>query len=141
MTNDTGTRTDDAITSGSGTRPSRTLRRPVLIDVAEEAATLLEEPQDPDRDRNSKTIATTDRMRITLTALRAGAEMGSEETNDTLAVQALAGELALSVDGMDLELRDGQLATVESPSPWTIRATTDAVILITVALGTRPSGG
>jgi quercetin dioxygenase-like cupin family protein len=127
------------VTSGSDTRPPRPLRRPVLVDVGEEASTLLDEPEWTDGDRNSRTLATTDRLRIMLTALRTGAELSSEESNDTLAVQALRGELALRVDGVDLELRPGQLATVEEPREWRVRATSDALLLLTVGLGTRPT--
>jgi quercetin dioxygenase-like cupin family protein len=112
----------------------------VLIDLGEEAASLLGEPQPESRDRNSRTVATTDRVRVTVTALEAGAELGSEESDDTLVVQALRGQLSLHVDGMDVDLRAGQLATVEEPAAWRIRAATDSVLLITVALGGRSSG-
>jgi quercetin dioxygenase-like cupin family protein len=128
------------VTSGSATRPARTLRRPVLIDLGGEAASLLDEKQPESRDRNSRTVATTDRVRITITALEAGAELGSEESDDTLVVQALRGRLVLSVDGMDVDLREGQLATVEEPAGWRLRATTDSVLMLTVALGRRTTG-
>jgi quercetin dioxygenase-like cupin family protein len=135
------TPTDHArpVTSGSDTRPARPLRRPLLVDLEREAATLFGEPEWAERDRNSRTIATTDRMRITLTALRRGAELGSHESDDTLAVQSLLGDVRLSVDEADVDLHAGQLATMEEPSDWSIRAISDAVILLTVALGGRSS--
>ncbi len=129
------------VTSGSDTRPARPLRRPLVVDVADEAATLFDEPEWRDGDRNSRTIATSDRLRITLTALRSGAELGSEESNDTLSVHALRGRLELAVDGDDVELREGQLATVEEPRDWRLRATTDALVMITVGLAWRPLRG
>jgi quercetin dioxygenase-like cupin family protein len=122
------------VTTGSDTRPARPLLRPVLVDLEREAATLLAEPEWADRDRNSRTVATTDRMRIVLTALRAGAELGSSDTNDTLAIHALRGQILLRIDDADVELRAGRLATVEGPREWTVRATTDALVLLTVAL-------
>ena len=128
-----------SVTTGTGTRPPRPLLRPVLIDLEREAATLYGEPEWAERDRNSRTVATTDRMRIVLTALRAGAELGSAETDHTLAVQALRGDLRLTVDGADVDLRPGQLATVEEPRDWAIRATSDALLLLTVALADEPS--
>jgi quercetin dioxygenase-like cupin family protein len=127
------------VTSGSDARPPRPLRRPLLVDLEREASTLFGEPEWAERDRNSRTIATTDRMRITLTVLREGAEVGSRETDDTFEVQALRGNVRLTVDGADVDLAAGQLATMEEPSDWTIRATSDAVILLTVALGDRRS--
>jgi quercetin dioxygenase-like cupin family protein len=123
-----------SVTTGTGTRPPRPLLRPVLVDLEREAATLYDEPEWVERDRNSRTVATTDRLRIVLTALRAGAELGSVETDDTLAIQALRGDLRLTVDGADVDLHPGQIATVEEPRDWTIRATSDALLLLTVAL-------
>ncbi|HEV8490105.1 MAG TPA: hypothetical protein VGQ58_09995 [Candidatus Limnocylindrales bacterium] len=99
--------TGRSVTTGTGTRPPRPLLRPVLVDLEREAATLLGEPEWADRDRNSRTIATADRMRIVLTALRAGAELGSVETDDTLAVQALRGDLRLTLDGVGVDLHPG----------------------------------
>jgi quercetin dioxygenase-like cupin family protein len=125
------------VTSGSDSRPARPLLRPVLVDLEREVASLLEEPEWADRDRNSRTVATTDRMRIVVTALRAGAELGSRDFDDTLAVQALHGALRLTIDGAETDLQTGQLATVEEPGEWGMRATSDAVVLLTVALGER----
>jgi quercetin dioxygenase-like cupin family protein len=105
------------------------------VDLKRESETLFGEPEWAERDRNSRTVATTDRMRIVVTALRAGAELGSREMDDTIAVQALQGDLRLTIDGADVDLRAGQLATIEDPGDWTIRATSDALLLLTVALG------
>jgi quercetin dioxygenase-like cupin family protein len=128
------------VTSGSDTRPARPLRRPLIVDIGQEAATLFDEPEWRSGDRNSRTVATSDRLRVTLTALRTGATLGSEESNDTLAVQVLRGRLELQVDGNDVELGDGQLATVEDPRDWRLRAATDALVMITVGVGTGRLG-
>ena len=130
--------TAKAVTSGSDTRPARPLRRPLIVDLAGEAATLFDEPEWRSGDRNSRTVATSDRLRVTLTALRSGAELGSEESNDTLAVHALRGRLELAIDGNDVELSEGQLATVEKPRDWRLRAATDALVLITVGMAIDP---
>lgn len=130
---------NDTVTSGSDTRPARDLRQPLVLDVASEAQTLWNEPDWADRDRNSRTLATTDRLRITLTALRAGAEMGTEATNDTLAVQALRGSARVELDGTTLDLSAGQLASIAEPGSWRIRAEEDTVLLLTVGLAAPPS--
>jgi hypothetical protein len=125
---------DDAITSGTQERPSRDLAEPVVIDLAGEAGTLFDEPQWSDRDRNSRTVSTTERMRVTLTALRSGAELGNEGTDDTLAVQVLRGSVSLDLGGRELRLGTGQLATASQPGGWRLRADEDALLLLTVAL-------
>jgi quercetin dioxygenase-like cupin family protein len=102
--------------------------------MADQATQLMSEPEWRERDRNAITIATTDRLRVTLTALHAGAEMGSEETNDTIVVQALRGRAHLSINGMDIPLGPGHLATVEEPGRWRIVANTDALLLLTAGL-------
>ena len=122
------------ITSGGDERPARAIRRPLIVNVADQATQLMAEPQWQDRDKNSITIATTDRLRVTLSALHAGAEIGSEETNDTIVLQALRGQVRLSASDMEIPLGPGQLATVEEPGPWRVVAETEALLLLTAGL-------
>jgi quercetin dioxygenase-like cupin family protein len=126
---------DDAQTSGTEVRPARDLAEPVVIDLGDEAGTLFDEPQWNEGDRNSRTVQTTERMRITLTALRSGAELGNRGTDDTLTVQVLRGAVSLDVGGRGINLAEGQLATVPQPGAWQLRATADSLLLLTVALG------
>ena len=89
---------------------------PDVIDLMAEAQALFDEPFWTDRDRHSRTLVTTPRMRITLTALRPGAELGSEGNDDTLAVQVLRGTVRLEFDGKAAPLAAGQLATMAEPA-------------------------
>ena len=126
-------RPERIVTSGGGTRPARPLRRPHIVNVADQASALMSEPEWQSGDRNSITVATTDRMRITLTALHPGAAIGSDEVDDTLVVQTLRGQVRLVVAGLDLALGPGQLTTVEDPGPWRISAETESLLLLTAA--------
>ena len=101
---------DDAQTSGTQVRPPRDLAEPVVIDLGSEASTLFDEPQWAQGDRNSRTVSTTERMRVTLIALRSGAELGQ-----------------------------GQLAVVAQPGGWRLTAAEDALLLLTVALDRSPT--
>jgi quercetin dioxygenase-like cupin family protein len=121
------------VTSGGDTRPPRAIRRPLVVNVADQASALMSEPEWRTGDRNSITVATTDRLRVTLTALQSGAELGSEATDDTIVVQTLRGQVRLAVDGMDLTLGPGQLTTIEDPGPWRLVAETEALLLVTAA--------
>jgi quercetin dioxygenase-like cupin family protein len=120
-------------TSGGSDRPARTLR-PVALDLRREADALFDEPEWLDGDRNSRTLTATDRLRVTLTALRRGAELGPAETDDVLTIQVLRGALELDVDGAQISLDDGQLASIDHPTAWRARATSDSILLLTVAL-------
>ena len=121
------------VTTGGDTRPPRAIRRPVVVHVADQASALMSEPEWQTGDRNSITIATTDRVRVTLTALHPGAEIGNEGTDDTIVVQTLRGQVRMAVDGMDLTLGPGQLTTIEDPRSWQIVAETEALLLLTAA--------
>lgn len=133
-------RGDDAQTSGTEVRPGRDLAEPAVIDLGREAQTLRDEPQWTDGDRNARTVSTTERMRVTLTALRDGAELGGEGSDDTLAVQLLEGGATLEFAGRTLDLSAGRLATVPQPGPWRLRADGEALVLLTVALDGGASG-
>jgi quercetin dioxygenase-like cupin family protein len=93
----------------------------------------MSEPEWHTGTRNSITVATTDRVRVMLTALHPGAEIGSEATNDTVILQTLRGQVRIAVDGMDISLGPGQLTTIEDPSSWQLVAETEALLLITAA--------
>ena len=80
-------------------------------------------------------------MRVTLTALRAGAAMGSEETDDCLVVQVLRGDVDLRVGDVDRRVVAGQLASIERPVSWQLLADTDALLLLTVVIGTPRVAG
>jgi quercetin dioxygenase-like cupin family protein len=121
------------VTTGGDTRPPRAIRRPLIVHVADQASALMSEPEWQTGDRNSITIATTDRLRVTLTALRAGAAIGSDTTDDTIVVQTLRGQVRMAVNGMDLTLGPGQLTTIEDPGSWEIVAETEALLLVTAA--------
>lgn len=125
-----------AVTSGSDSRPARPLLRPAFVDLTEEGRRLRAEPAWRDGDRNAVTVATTDRMRIVLTALHTGSELGNVEVDDTLALQVIDGQVAIEIEGVDQTLAAGQLATIESPSLWRVRAETDSLLLLTSALAT-----
>jgi quercetin dioxygenase-like cupin family protein len=125
---------EKTVTSGGDSRPPRAIRRPLIVNVADAATSLMSEPEWQTGDRNSITVATTDRLRVTLTALHPGAEIGSEEVDDTIVVQAMRGQVRMSVGGMDIPLGPGQLATIEEPGSWRIAAETESLLLLTAAL-------
>jgi quercetin dioxygenase-like cupin family protein len=121
------------VTTGSATRPARPLR-PVLVDLEHEAHLLFDEPDWPDGTKNSRTVASSDRLRLTLTALRSGAELGEARTDDAITIQVLSGRIGITLDDAELEIEVGQLATIDHPATWSARALADSVVLLTVAV-------
>jgi hypothetical protein len=106
-----------------------------IADIEQAARDLMAEPEWAQGDRHSRAVISTDRLRVVLTALRAGAELGSRETDDTIVVQAVRGELRIRVQGSgDTTLRAGQLAAFAQPCDWQVRAATDSLVLLTSAL-------
>ena len=126
-------RVERTVTTGGDTRPSRAIRRPLVVNVADQASALMSEPEWRTGDRNSITVATMDRVRVTLTALHPGAELGSEGSDDTIVVQTLRGQVRMAVGGMNVTLGPGQLTTIEEAGPWELVAETEALLLITAA--------
>jgi quercetin dioxygenase-like cupin family protein len=126
-------RAERIITTGGDTRPPRAIRRPLVVNLADQAGVLTSEPEWHTGDRNSITVATTNRLRVTLTGLHPGAEIGREATDGTIVVQTLRGQVHVVVDGMDIALGPGQLTTIDDPSAWQLVAETEALLLITAA--------
>jgi hypothetical protein len=51
-----------SVTTGGDSRPPRAIRRPLVVNVADQASELMSEPEWQTGDRNSITVATTDRL-------------------------------------------------------------------------------
>jgi hypothetical protein len=134
MNQQTRTSAGQGATHGSDTRPARELGSEQVLDLMAEATTLFDEPEWAERDRNSRTIAATDGLRITLTALRSGATIGSEGNDDTLSVHVLRGAVSAALSGTEARVAAGQLATMSQPGPWLLTASDDALLLLTVAV-------
>jgi quercetin dioxygenase-like cupin family protein len=122
-------------TTGSDTRPARTLdRRVAAFELDAEARSLTEEPEWTDGDRNTRTLLASDGMRVALTALRAGASLGDERTNDSLTLHVLRGRLRVD-EAAGADLGAGSVIALAEPSGWKATAVEDSVVLVTTALG------
>jgi quercetin dioxygenase-like cupin family protein len=126
-------------TSGSDTRDARTLDRALtVVDLEVESASLLGEPEWTGGDRNTQTVLASDGMRIALTALRGGASLGDEATNDTLAIHVLRGRVRLEGEMDPRDLTAGELVALVRPQEWRVRAIDESLLLITTALAEPP---
>src|SRR3954468_22714752 len=74
-------------TGGTETRESRSLNEPLMaFDLASELEALRAEPAYRDNGRTSKTLARSGPLRLVLTAVRAGSELGAEQPDGPVAV-------------------------------------------------------
>lgn len=127
-------------TSGSDTRPARMLERALdVVDIEVEAASLLGEPEWTEGDRNTRTLVATDQIRIALVALRGGASIGDDSTNDSLVLQVLRGRLQAEGEFDPRDIIAGEILVLERPQAWRVRALEDSIVVLTTALG-APSG-
>ena len=118
-------------TSGSSTRPPRTLVATLtVIDPVAAGVRLRREADFAQGDRASVTLEHADAMRVVLTALRHGATLGAERTDDWLALDVVEGSVQLERDGERADLAAGMRAIVQPESPWSLTATSDEALLM-----------
>jgi hypothetical protein len=132
---DATTRPARTTTSGSDTRPPRAIDRAMgIVDLDVEAASLLGEPEWTDGGRNTRTLLATDRLRIALVALRGGASIGDEATDDTLALEVIRGRVQLAGEIAPRDLRPREVLVLDRPHSWRLRALEESLVLLTTAL-------
>ena len=110
-----------------------------LVDVGAEGVALLTEPEWTAGDRNSRTLFKADSLRVVLTALRSGARLTNEDPDESVAIQPLQGELAVTVGAQEIPVRAGQLVCVAEGEPWEVRASTDSLLMLGVARPPNPA--
>ena len=121
-------------TSGSRERESRPLMdRLMVFSLADEIEALRAEAQWEENDRNSRTLAKDVDFRALLSVLHSGATLGEADGDARASLQILEGSAQLEVDDEATDLESGQLAVVDSGHPWTLRATTDCAVLLTLS--------
>lgn len=103
------------------------------FDLREEAAALRREEPFVDGDRNSRTLAKDVDFRVLLTVLRPGAELDEQDGDARASIQVLEGRAALRIRSEEAHLGPSQMAVVDAGRPWTLRASSDCTLLLTLA--------
>lgn len=121
-------------TSGSDEREGRPLMASLLsFDLSAEAATLRGEEPFVNGDRNSLTLAKDVDFRVLLAVLRTNAVIDEQGGDARASIQVLEGRAALHIGGERTELGARQMAVVDAGRPWTLRASADCTVLLTLA--------
>jgi quercetin dioxygenase-like cupin family protein len=86
--------------------------------------------------RASRSLLHAPGLRIVLAALHAGADLRNEDPDEAVAIQGLQGSALIAVDGVGATLDVGDLIAIPAGARWRLVASTEAVILLTVAPST-----
>ena len=114
-----------------GTRP---VDAPLLVaDLPALVAQLRRESPWRNSHRNAITVFKTDGLRIVLVALHAGTVMQKHTTGIT-SIHVLEGQLTLSTEHQSVEVGPGHLLALHAGIPHRIRAITESVFLLTLAM-------
>lgn len=84
-------------------------------------------------DRNAITVFKTPGMRIVLIALHEGAEIDRYAAHGIINVQVLEGSIQFITGMQPVELFSGQMLVLHERIPYSVRATSDTVFLLTLA--------
>jgi quercetin dioxygenase-like cupin family protein len=107
------------------------------VDLTATAAELLDKARSEHAGRAGHTLPhPVDGLRQTLTALRAGAEMGEHESPGAATLQVLSGAVRLVAGDASVGLGAGQIAPVPD-SRHSVHADEDSVVLLSVAVPQR----
>lgn len=128
-------------TSGSQERESRPLmERLMVFSLPEAIESLRNEPEWAENDKNSRTLAKDVDFRLLLTVLHTGASLEEKNGEARASLQLMEGTADLEVDGELGQLAAGQVAVIDSGRPWTLRATSDCALLLTLAWPLEKAG-
>jgi quercetin dioxygenase-like cupin family protein len=89
-------------------------------------------PGDGASGRRAETLIKTDRLRVVLITMRAGALLQEHVAHGPITIQALRGRFAVTVSGEELTLSTGGLLVLEGATPHAVRAVEDGAFLLTL---------
>ena len=128
-------------TSGTRERESRALMDRLLVfSLPDEIQALRNEPEWEDNEKNSRTLAKDVDFRALLTVMHTDSTLEERDGEARASLHIVEGSAELDVDGTVTSLSSGQLAVVDSGQPWTLRATEDCAVLLTLAWPLEKAG-
>ena len=118
----------------------RTVNAPlVTIDLPKFMAQIKTEPAWLNGPRNAITVFKSDRLRLVLIALHAGAEMPTHTADGTISVQVLEGSIRFGTANESVQLKKGQLVTLHEKIPHSVLALEESLFLLTLTPSAKPA--
>jgi quercetin dioxygenase-like cupin family protein len=114
--------------------------RLLVFSLAEEIQSLRNEPQWAENEVNSRTLAKADDFRTVLSVLHTDAALDERQGDARTSIHVIEGSAELAVDEGSRTLDAGDLAVVDAGYPWTLRATHDCAVLLTIAWPAEKTG-
>jgi quercetin dioxygenase-like cupin family protein len=105
---------------------------PLTTDLERELDQLLQGETWQQHDRIARTLAKEPHLRITLIALKSGAQLDKHAADGPVTIQALRGRVRLSVQDKPIELARGGLLVLEQGVAHAVEALEESALLVTV---------
>jgi mannose-6-phosphate isomerase-like protein (cupin superfamily) len=112
----------------------------MVFSLPAEIDALREEGQYKEGNRNSATLAKEVDFRVLLTVLRSGATLDEQDGDARASLHLLEGRAVLSVESEESDLSENDIAVIDAGRPWTLRATSDCALLLTLAWPREKAG-
>lgn len=111
------------------------------MDLNQARKQIKEEPAWANSDRNAITLFKSDKLRIVVIGLHAGAELKTHTAPGIITVQVLEGGISFHAEERVVELTVGQMLTLVAGAPHSVVARQESVFLLTIAIQDNPETG
>lgn len=113
---------------------ARGLRAPILrADLMTTLGELRQEEPWRVRGHNARTLAKYPDLRVVLVAMREGSRLHEHSTAARITIQVLVGRIRMHVDGSVVELRFGDLLTLDRGLPHDVEALQESAFVLTLS--------
>jgi quercetin dioxygenase-like cupin family protein len=108
-----------------------------LIDLSEEGQSLLAEARQAAQGRAARTVIKEGPLRLTLLALKQGAEVAEHRAGGPVSIQLLEGEVTIGIGQVRHWVTRSKALVLEANVVHSVAAAEDSLILLTIAIAQK----
>ena len=128
--------------NGSSHRAASALTEPALMfDLAAQIKSLKETASWEHAHNSARTLTRKGRLRVVLTAMRAGALLTEHRAAGEASIQAVTGHLRVHLSAETVDLPAGSLIVLEPGAPHSVEALEESAFLLTLDLAADAGAG